>query len=290
MSLDLSNFPQPEVIETLDYNKIYAEEVEDFKARWEIVREKYPELPPYNVEMLETDPASILLGVDAYRDLMLRGRINSAAKANLVAFATGSDLDHLAAFYGVVRMTGETDDSFRDRLLIEIKGRSTGGSSYWYAAAARRADVRIKSVVVYRERVLPVIHIAVLSSENGGIPDQAMLDAVKAIVTSDQVRLVNDTIIVEAAVSSPTDIEADIWLLPNTTSAVIEALPGNLREAWANESGVGFDLEPSWVEARLHVPGVKRVRVITPADTVVADSGVAIALGEIKLNFKGYDY
>ncbi|MBX8827744.1 hypothetical protein HBA93_19245 [Ochrobactrum sp. SFR4] len=107
---------------------------------------------------------------------------------------------------------------------------------------------------------------------------------------SDQVRLVNDTIVVEAAASTVTDIEADVWLLPNTTNAVIEAMPVTLRKAWADESSVGFDLEPSWIEARLHVVGVKRVKVIAPFLTVVADPGVAIALGEIKLNFKGYDY
>ncbi|MBX8803210.1 baseplate J protein [Ochrobactrum sp. MR28] len=290
MATDLSRLLPPEIIEELNFTKIYDEEVADFKLRWNLVREKFPELPPYDVELLASDPVNILLEVDAYRDLIIRARINSAAKANLVAFAVGADLDHLAAFYGVIRMANETDDSFRDRLLIEIKGRSTGGSKYWYAAAARRADVRIKAVVVYREKLFPVIHIAVLSHENGGIPDLAMLDAVKAVVMSDQVRLVNDTIVVEAAASTVTDIEADVWLLPNTTNAVIEAMPVTLRKAWADESSVGFDLEPSWIEARLHVVGVKRVKVIAPFLTVVADPGVAIALGEIKLNFKGYDY
>jgi phage-related baseplate assembly protein len=279
--INLTNIGQPEVIEAIDYENILVD------LQTELI-ELFPEIEP--VLQMESALANKLMQVASYREVLLRARINDAAKGNLLAFATGNDLNHLAVFYGVDRMEGEEDEDFRDRLHIEVKGRSTGGSAHWYAAAARRADVRVKSVVVYRERLLPIIHIAVLSKENGGIPDKQMLDAVEAVVMSDQVRLVNDTLIVEAAVSSSTDIEADIWLLPNATTAIIDILPETLRAAWFVEAGVGFDLEPSWVEARLHVTGVKRVRVITPQSTLIADHGVAISLGDIKLNFKGYDY
>lgn len=290
MAIDLSAYPQPEIIETLDYEAILSEHVATFQDLWEIRRAANPDLPEYDVALLETDPVKIVLEAASYRDLMMRARINDAARANLVAFALNADLAHLAAFYGVEQLTGEDNISFRDRLLIEIRGRSTGGSFYWYQAAALRADVRIKAVVVYRERLFPVIHIAVLSKENGGIPDRAMLDAVTASVMSDRVRLVNDTIIVEAAVNATTDVEVDIWLLPNASTAIIDTLAAILRTAWTAESGVGFDLEPSWIEARLHVVGVKKVNCLLPLQAVIADPGVAIALGNIKLNFKGYDY
>lgn len=290
MAIDLSAYPQPEIIEALDYEAILSEHVATFQQIWEIKRALNPLMPEYDVGLLETDPVKIVLEAASYRELMLRARINLAAMANLVAFASGSDLDHLAAFYGVLRLTGEADVDFRDRLLIEIKGRSTGGSSYWYQAAALRADVRIKAAVVYRERLFPVIHIALLSKENGGIPDRVMLDAVSSMVMSDRVRLMNDTVVVEAAVNSTTNIEADIWLLPNFPTAIIDNLPAILRAAWTAESSVGFDLEPSWIEARLHVAGVKKVNCVSPTQAVIADPGVAIALGNIKLNFKGYDY
>lgn len=281
MTINLENYPSPNVIEPISYEQILSE------MQTELIR-LFPVIEP--TLALESALANKLLQVGDYREILLRARINDAAKANLLAFAEGVDLDHLAAFYGVERLDNEDDSSFRERLLIEIMGRSTGGSSYWYQAAALRADLRIKSAVVYREALFPIIHIALLSKENGGIPDQAMIDAVTTSVMSDRVRLVNDTIVVEAAVNTTTDIEADIWLLPNASSALIQTLPDFLRNAWAAEAGIGFDLEPSWVEARLHVAGVKKVNCLLPTQAVIAAPGVAIALGEIKLNFKGYDY
>ena len=50
-----------------------------------------------------------MLETAAARETLLRARINDAAKANLVAFAGGGDLDHLAGFYDVVRLGGEAD-------------------------------------------------------------------------------------------------------------------------------------------------------------------------------------
>ncbi len=205
-------------------------------------------------------------------------------------FALGGDLEHLAFFYDVERLEGETDDALRDRTVLAIKARSPGGSEWWYAAAAKRADVRIRSVKPYREKFWPIIHIAVLSNENGGIPDQKMLDAVTTEVMSDRVRLLNDTLIIEPAVATGTDIEADIWLLPDAAFGLMDVLPEILRQAWKSEAAIGFDLEPSWIEARLHVSGVKRVQVRSPLESVIASEGVALTSGSIKLNFMGRDF
>lgn len=290
MAFDLTTYPQPDVIETLDYEVILAQRIALLKELWRLAREKYPELPDYDVALLETDPLKITEEAEAYRELLIRARINDAAMANLLAFAKGADLDHLAAFYDVERLEGEEDEPFRQRIVLEIKGRSPGGGAYWYEAATRRADVRIRGAKAFREEFWPIIHIAVLSRENGGIPDQAMLDAVRAIVTNDRVRTLNDTIIVEAAVTTTTDIEANVWLLPSAPLTDMSPLSAALRQAWDTETDIGFDLVPSWIEARLHQPGVQRVEMVSPTNPLVAAPGTAIALGQIKLNYMGRDY
>lgn len=284
IAFDFSSLPPPEVIKTFYYETILAERMDDLRQR--LVAAGID----YNVGHLETDILKTVHLADSYREVGLRAAINDAAKANLLAFALRSDLDHLGAFYDVYRLFGETDEAFRSRLIIEIKGRSPGGSAYWYEAAARRADVRIRSVKVYREAFWPIIHIAVLSRENGGIPDQAMIDAVTAEVMSERVRLLNDTLIVDPAVATGTDVEADIWLLPDAAFGILDSLPEVLRQAWLIESEIGFDLEPSWIESRLHVSGVKRVNILSPTKSEIAPPGVAISLGTIKLNYSGRDY
>lgn len=284
VAFDFSSLPQPEVIKTFYYETILQERMDDLRQRLAIAG------IDYDVGNLETDILKTVHLADSFREMTLRTAINDSAKANLLAFALGSDLDHLGAFYDVYRLIGEKDEAFRARLIIEIKGRSPGGSAYWYEAAARRSDVRIRSVKVYREEFWPIIHIAVLSRENGGIPDQAMMDAVTAEVMSERVRLLNDTLIIEPAAATGTDIEADIWLLPDAAFGILDALPELLRQAWLTESEIGFDLEPSWIEARLHVSGVKRVDIVSPNNPEIAAPGVAISLGNIKLNYRGRDY
>ncbi len=283
-AFDFSSLPPPEVIKTFYFETILAGRMDDLAARLASAG------IDYDVGHLETDILKIVEENDSYREIDLRAAINDAALANLLAFALGSDLDHLAAFYDVYRLVGEKDEPFRARLAVEIKGRSPGGSSWWYEAAARRADVRIRSAKAFREEFWPIIHIVVLSSENGGIPDQAMLDAVTAEVMGEKVRLMNDTVIVEPAVATGTDIEADIWLLPDAPYGLLDALPIILQQEWLAESSIGFDLEPSWIDARLHVPGVKRVNVLSPSASLIAVPGAAISLGNVKLNFKGRDF
>lgn len=94
--IDLSKLPAPQLIEELDYEAILNE-----------MRKKLRELlPEWTGYELESDPANKVLEVAAYREMLLRQRVNEAARGVLVAFAQGSDLDHLAAFYPDKRLEG----------------------------------------------------------------------------------------------------------------------------------------------------------------------------------------
>lgn len=287
MSADdiFDDLPKPEMIETLDAEKIVDDTISDFKERSQAFG------VDYDVDRTNYDPALIQHQINAGREVALRARINDATASNLLPFARGSDLDHLAAFYDVKRLDGELDEALRARTALAIKARSPGGSAYWYAAAARRADVRIRDIAVYREEFWPIIHVSVFSSQNGGIPDQAMLDAVEAEVQSDTVRLLNDTVIVEAAVTQVVSIKAKYWLLPSASSVVTELrLEEQLRAAWNKETGIGFDLERSWIEAKLHATGVKKIELVEPAASVIAAPGTAIAIDGVSLSYEGREY
>lgn len=94
--IDLSKLPAPQLIEELDYEAILNE-----------MRKKLRELlPEWSGYELESDPANKVLEVAAYREMLLRQRVNEAARGVLIAFAQGSDLDHLAAFYPEKRLEG----------------------------------------------------------------------------------------------------------------------------------------------------------------------------------------
>lgn len=288
MTINLSQLSTPLVLEPLDFEQIYEAMLDEFMERWDAKRLINPDLPEFTAGELESEPLVTVLEAAAARELNLRARVNDAsAKANLIAFASGSDLDHQAAFYGVTRLEDETDEALRSRVVLAIQGRSAGGPEERYAFVARSASVRVRDVAVYRDGPGPNIVIAIRSTDNGGIPDAGLLEDVTEAVNAKDVALVSDTISVIAGISAVVNISAEVWLLPDAPASISSSLEAILRAAWDVESGMGFDLNPSWIKARLHVAGVSKVDVLAPLASVVVDENNAIALGSVTITYKG---
>jgi len=76
-AIDLSALPAPDIIETLDFEVILAAMLTDLQAR-----------DASFSALVESDPAYKILEVAAYRELLLQARINSAAKAVMLPYAT----------------------------------------------------------------------------------------------------------------------------------------------------------------------------------------------------------
>ena len=277
----IAGLPAPDIIETLDVEAIITSLRDDFVAAFPAIA---------GVIDLESEPSRMLIEVFAYREVLIRARVNDAARANLVAFSTGTDLDHLAGFYDVTRLGGETDAALRARVILAITGRSPGGTEERYEYVARTADVRVADCIVYRDEDSPTVRVALTASDNGGVPDAALLDAVTDAINAADVRLVSDTIVVEAATTEATNIEVDVRLDPSADAAILDTLADALTDAWATYGGIGRDLTISWITKTLMVPGVQRVDVIAPAAHVAVPYNRAATLGTITINDRGRDY
>lgn len=278
---DLSSYPPPRAVEELDFETLFAVFKADMVSRM-------PEIA--QLMELESEPATKLGQVHSYVEMLVRARINDAIRANLLAYAVGADLDHLAAFYDVVRLPGEADEALRRRVILAIQGRSTGGTAPRYRSVALGASVRVADAVVYRVGTDPTVHVAVYATDNNGVADAELLAMVEAALNDPAVRMVNDTIVVRSAVFEVVDVEANVWLLPEASNALLDVLPDTLRTAWAAETGLGFNLTRAWLTARLMVSGVQRVEIVAPAADVIALPEQAISIGAIKLNNMGRDY
>lgn len=277
----IAGLPDPDIVETLDFEAIVTALRDDVVAL-------YPDLA--GVVDIEGSPARILIEVFAYREILVRARVNDATRANLVAFATGTDLDHLAAFYDVARLPDEADADLRIRTILAIAGRSPGGTEDRYEFVARSADVRVDDCRVYRTEESPAVRVAITATDNGGVPDQPLLDAVEAALTASDVRLVSDTIIVEAATTISADVEAEIWLDPDADGSIIDGLSAALAAAWDSYGGIGRDLTISWITKTLMVPGVQKVNVLQPAAHVDVPFNRAATLGTVTIHDMGRDY
>ena len=274
---DLASLPTPAVIEPLSFETIFSQLQTEFQSRY----------PDYSA-LLASDPAVKLLEVAAYREVLLRNRINAAAKASLLAFATGSDLDHLAAFYGVTRLSGENDEALRLRTRQRIIGFANAGGAahyrYWALSASPDvADVEVDSPEPGRVR------ISVLAKgEEETVPD-AVLDAVRAVVLRDDIRVLTDTVEVVAAELIAVTVTARIWLYPDTPMAAFEAIAPRFRDALAVQSGLGWDLTPSWLIGELQRPGVHKVALHSPTTDIRANANQAVRLMNLNLEFAGRD-
>tara|TARA_R110001592_G_scaffold104697_1_gene294539 strand:- start:47684 stop:48661 length:978 start_codon:yes stop_codon:yes gene_type:complete len=98
--IDLSQLPPPTVVEVIDFEALLVEVVADYQAR----------NPEFSAATLESDPVVKALEVAAYREMVLRQRVNDAARQRMLPFATGSNLDHMAADIGVQRLVIDPGD------------------------------------------------------------------------------------------------------------------------------------------------------------------------------------
>ena len=138
-ALDLSTLPPPAVVDSLDYEAALAASQAHLATL----------LPDWDATALEADPANKLLQLAQYLDLLLRARINTAAVANMLATARGTDLDNLVARYACARLSGESDARLRERAQIAYHQVASAGSRERYRYHALSHDLRVRQVDVW---------------------------------------------------------------------------------------------------------------------------------------------
>jgi phage-related baseplate assembly protein len=257
-AIDLSKLPAPKVIESLSYEEIFQDILSDFLEK----------NPTYST-LLESDPAMIMLEVCAYRELLLRNRINEAAKATMLAYATGSDLENLGAPLGVQKLEGESDDQLRQRIQLAPEAFTNAGSVGAYTFHALSASSDIKSVSVKSPNPGKVL-VTILSKTGNGIASEELIDAVLEKLSEEDVRPLTDQVSVQSAEIVNYSVEAVITVYSGPSSAVVEtearaALDKFLDERHAIEKLVAV----SGIYDALHVDGVKKVQLIHPTSDVV---------------------
>ncbi len=272
-AIDLSKLPPPSIVEVVDFEQIVVEMLADFRER----------LPDYT-NTLESDPVYKLLEVAAYREMLLRARINDASRAVMLAYARRSDLDHLAAFYGVERLIVdrgddtvipprppvlEDDDRFRLRVQLSLEGHTTAGPRGSYLFHTMTADPRVKDVDVDSPSPGDVV-VTILSSEGNGIPTDDMLQNVDAYLSADDIRPLTDFVTVQAATIKPYRIVAELTLFEGPDSGIVHrAAVNKTSEYIAEQHRLGQDVVVSGLHAALHREGVERVNLIEPANDIV---------------------
>ncbi|WP_225182331.1 baseplate assembly protein [Pectobacterium aroidearum] len=298
--IDLSQLPAPDVVEELDYEAIYTE-------RKAMLLSLYPEDQRAAVARtltLESDPLVKLLQENAYRELLWRQRVNEAARAVMVAFSQGDDLDQLGANFSVSRLVitpaddstlpptpalMESDSDFRLRIQQSFEGLSVAGSVGAYQYHGRSADGRVADVSVISPSPASVT-VSVLSREGDGSASTELIAIVAAALNGEDVRPVADRVTVQSAVIVPYEIDATLYLYPGPEKEPVRAAAEQkLKNYISAQHRLGRDIRRSAIYAALHVEGVQRVELTTPADDIVLTDAQASYCSGYRLGVGGAD-
>lgn len=290
-TVNLADLAAPGVVETLSFEAILAAMLADLQAR-----------DPAFSALVESDPAYKILEVAAYRELLIRQRVNEAAKAVMLAFATGSDLDHIGAGFNVSRLmldagdpnaippvapTYESDDAYRQRIPLSLEGYTTAGSegSYTFHGLSASGDVKDVSAV---SPAPGQVTVYVLAQDGNGTADDALLGAVTDALNAESVRPMTDLVTVQSAAIVPYTVEATLTLYPGPSSDVVLAAAQEALEQFVGDNHrLGFDVNLSALYRALHQAGVQKVTLTQPSADIVVSDGQAAYCTAINLTVGG---
>jgi phage-related baseplate assembly protein len=294
-SVDLSQLPLPAIVETLDFETIVAAQLADFQARMTATGQPFTAL-------VESDPAYKVIESAAFREMLMRERVNEACKAVMLAYAAGTDLDQIAGNYDVERLlieagdpdaipptpdVFEDDDSLRRRVLLSFEGLSTAGPAGSYIYHALSADADVKDASATSPSAGDVL-VCVLSRTGDGTAPTDTLDAVVAALNDETVRPLCDTVIVQSAIIVNYSIAATIYTFEGPDSAVVIQTAQDAAQAYADEQHrLGRDITLSGVFAALHQAGVQDVELSAPTANIVNDMTKAPYCTAINLTWGG---
>lgn len=278
-AIDLSQLPFPEVVEQLDYESILAEMTADLVAR-----------DPDFAELIESDPAIKILEVAAYRELLVRQRVNDAARSIMLAYAQGSNLDQLGANRNLSRLVidpgdpdgtppipavYESDKDFRSRIQLALEAITTAGSIGSYIFHGLGADGDVLDIQPLSPEPGSV-NVYVLSRSGTGAPGAELLEKVDAALNQESVRPLTDSVTVQAAEIIEYAIDAELIMFPGPDPEVVRQSAENKLNTYIEGiRKIGYDVTLSGIYAALHQPGVQSVSLTSPVASIEILDGEA---------------
>ncbi|KZN65726.1 hypothetical protein N473_11920 [Pseudoalteromonas luteoviolacea CPMOR-1] len=271
-AIELAKLPPPQVIEALSYDEIY-------KQMEQALLEKLPDHA-----LLASDPAIKLIEIASYRELLLRQRINDAAKSVMLAFSQGSDLDNLGALFGIGRDENEDDERYRQRIPLSLESYSMAGTKGAYEYHTLTANDQVKDVYVDSERPGYVNVYALINTMT-----EAQANEIKADIDTrlhdEDIRPITDKVVTQWVMPTRQVLSAQIYLNIGANKAQVElAIMQALDVFMIQHCKLGEEVPHSGIIDALHQPGVRKVKVLAPTEDLQPSVNQAYSL-DINLQF-----
>lgn len=265
VAINLANVPPPPIVEPLDFETIKAAGVADAVVRLNAAG------VTYNAQTLESDPVVKVIEAFAYRELLLRARINDAVKAVLLASTWAGNMDQVAALLGVERQDGEIDERFQRRTQLALEAFSTCGpeAAYIFYALTVLPTMRDASAMMTRPGY---VLVTLLKEGDDPLPTVAELDLLTGFLKNEPVRPLTDIVTVARPIVMSVAIDADLILFPGPdTGMVLAASLAALNTLLDKNRLLGYSLTRSAIFAALQSNGVMEVLLSSPAADLLLD-------------------
>jgi phage-related baseplate assembly protein len=269
--IDLSTLPFPNVTAEQNFDEILQEITTNFKQ---------DNLDLADIVAFESDPMTAQHQALAYRVFIKQRGDNAAAKAVLLAFSSGGNLDHLAALIPLTRFDGESDDDFRARIQLAPESFSTAGSKGSYISIAVNADPSVKDAFVLSPSP-GVVELYILPDVDNVTPEllQILDDRF-----DDDTRSMNDDLRILAFEDIHSIINAHLTLLPGPGGAlVLSAARAALDAYLLSRRGFGRKIYVSGILSALFVSGVESVNLISPAADIFPQTTEVVVFDTITI-------
>lgn len=279
--IDFARLPPPAVIEEIDFEDLQA-------ARQADVLAANPALE--RALKLEQSPTNIVLESGSYAEMRVRARVNAAARAVMLAFAKGTDLDQIGARYNCGRLPlvdlpnpyvtnpedWEDNERYRRRIQLAPEAFTTAGSAGAYVFHALTADATVRDaspMVIGPGRV----KVSLMNSGADPTATPAQVDKVATYLLRKAIKPLTDDVTVTAAKVITTDIVAEVTLYPGPDAALIlNDIAKALDALRTRISVIGRDLNRSAIIAACNQEGVQKVTLLSPTADLVAGADTCV--------------
>lgn len=283
--LNIFSLPKPSVIQPLS-----------FEAELKRIEDAFIALnPTYAGLIVESDPIKKLLEAWAYDRVNWVNHVNESARQTMLAYATGNNLDQIAANSVTKRLPNETDESLRYRASIAPEGFTCAGPSgaYEYHALKVSSDVMHASVLAHTP-IQGYVTVVLLSHSNNGEASEELRDQVWNHLSAEEVRPLCDTVHVEKAIFKDTEIVIKATYLEGSdkdevNARILKSLE-YLSELNATERKAKDIFKPkemltvNQIHQAARVPGVQNIEVISPKSDI--QPGVKESIRIVKREIK----
>jgi phage-related baseplate assembly protein len=280
------------VLERLDVETILADRMTRLKQLW--ASYDPPSAAQYDVEELEFDPIKINQEACSYFELMLRDRVNQAARSITLAYAIGTDLDAIATRYpgGIPRLPGESDDRYRRRIWLSPNTLSPHGTAEAYEFWALTAMPELRDVTAIRSvqhDYYPTILITCLMEPPAlPKPTDEQLVFVRGYIANLSRQALTDVISVNPPKVMEINYDIRVWLYPGTIQdPTLTKINDNLSALLNNQYWLGHDHTHTAIHAACALSGVHHIDILEPVNDVMIPLDWVVRVKSLNVVFAG---